>query len=72
MKIRHSKNKNLILKQRKRLLLIGAGKTGDKIAKEILTSPDSSFSIIGFIDDDTNKHGARLHGKKVFWNKWNF
>ena len=37
-----------------------------KLLKEILTSPDSSFSIIGFIDDDTNKHGARLHGKKVF------
>ena len=54
------------LKVKKRLILIGAGKTGDKIAKEILTSPDSNFAIIGFIDDDPNKHGARLHGKKIF------
>ena len=54
------------MKNKKKLLLIGAGKTGDKITKEILTSPDSNFSIIGFIDDDPMKHGARLHGKKVF------
>ncbi len=51
---------------KKRLLLIGAGKTGDKIAKEIFTSPNTNFSIIGFIDDDLRKHGARLHGKKIF------
>ena len=51
---------------KKKLLLIGAGKTGDKIAKEIFTSPKTNFSIVGFIDDDLNKHGAWLHGKKVF------
>ena len=51
---------------KKKLLLLGAGKTGDQIAREILTSSRNLYSIAGFIDDDKNKQGALLHGKKVF------
>ena len=49
---------------KKLLLLIGAGKTGDKIARQILAS--TNYSIVGFVDDDPNKEGALLHGKKIF------
>ena len=48
------------------LLLIGAGRTGEKIAKEILTTSRKMYSIAGFIDDNHDKHGALLHGKKIF------
>ncbi len=62
-------HKDTVIKQstpKKRLLLIGAGKTGDKIAREILTTSRDQYIISGFIDDDINKHGAMLQGKKIY------
>ena len=62
-------HKNSILKNpkpKKILLLIGAGKTGEKIAREIMTTSRHQYSIAGFIDDNVEKHGALLHGKKIF------
>ena len=50
---------------KKKLLLIGAGKTGEKIAREIINTPDSPYTIAGFIDDDPNKKDALLHGYKI-------
>ncbi len=55
-------NKNKI----KKLLLIGAGKTGEKIAREILTSASNLYKISGFIDDDKEKQGGMLHGQKIY------
>ena len=51
---------------KKSLLLIGAGKTGDKIAREILSTHRHEYYIVGFVDDDPDKHGSKLHGKKIF------
>ena len=51
---------------KKILLLVGAGKTGEKIAREIRTTLRNQYSIAGFIDDNVSKHGALLHGKEVF------
>ncbi|MBT6011058.1 MAG: polysaccharide biosynthesis protein [Candidatus Marinimicrobia bacterium] len=48
-----------------RLLLIGAGRTGEKIVREILTTPHIGYTIVGFLDDDGRKKGATLHGVKV-------
>ncbi len=53
-------------KPRKVLLLIGAGRTGEKIAREIMTTLRHQYTIIGFVDDNAEKHGALLHGKKIF------
>jgi FlaA1/EpsC-like NDP-sugar epimerase len=63
----HFKNQPIFGKvlSKKRLILIGAGKTGAKIAREILDTVDSPFEITGFIDDDLDKRGARLHGIQV-------
>jgi len=56
------KNKN----PRKILLLIGAGRTGEKIAREIMTTSRHQYNIAGFVDDNVEKHGALLHGKHIF------
>ena len=63
----HFKNQPIFgkVKSKKRLVLIGAGKTGAKIAREILDTVDSPFEVTGFIDDDLDKRGARLHGIQV-------
>ena len=46
--------------------MIGAGRTGEKIAREIINTQMSPFKIVGFVDDDHTKRGQRLHGYKVF------
>ena len=64
-------HKDSILKNpkvRKALLLIGAGKTGEKIAREIMTTSRHQYTIAGFVDDNVEKHGALLHGKQIFCN----
>ena len=53
-------------KTKTKLILIGAGRAGANIAREIIDSPRSPYQIIGFLDNDVRKHGTTLHGKKVF------
>jgi FlaA1/EpsC-like NDP-sugar epimerase len=50
------------------LLLIGAGKTGEKISKEIMSTSNHNYFITGFVDDDINKHRSLIHGKEIFGN----
>ena len=50
---------------KKRLILVGAGNTGEKIAREIINSNYSPYSIVGFVDDNPSKRGAMLHGYRV-------
>jgi FlaA1/EpsC-like NDP-sugar epimerase len=46
-------------------LLIGAGRAGVLIAKEIGARPDIGIVAVGFLDDDTTKHGQYIHGIPV-------
>ena len=66
----HYNEENLIKnhshKSRKKIILIGAGQAADTITRDILTSYKSQYELVGFVDDDTSKHGALLHGKKVY------
>ncbi len=64
--MRKSKIENI--ESKKRLILIGAGRTGEKIAREIINSPSVPFEIIGFIDDDSKKKGQMIHGHKILGN----
>jgi len=48
-----------------RLLLIGAGDTGEKIARDILTSFSDDYRIVGFLDDNLEKIGSSIHGIPV-------
>jgi len=50
---------------KKKLILIGAGQTGEKIAREIINSNSSLYDIVGFVDDSPTKRGAMLHGYKI-------
>ena len=48
-----------------RLLLLGAGNTGEKIARDILTNFSNDYQIIGFLDDNSEKIGSSIHGIPV-------
>ena len=49
-------------KNKTKLLLLGAGNTGEKIAREILATYPNEFELIGFLEDDLGKQGASIHG----------
>ena len=55
-----------ISKDTKKLILIGAGKAGEKTARELLTHARNKYKLVGFVDDNFEKQGALIHGKKVF------
>jgi FlaA1/EpsC-like NDP-sugar epimerase len=51
--------------QRKRILIVGAGSTGEKILREIIENDHLPHCVVGFIDDDRKKHGRSIHGIPV-------
>ncbi|MBI5740601.1 MAG: polysaccharide biosynthesis protein [Nitrospirae bacterium] len=50
----------------KKILVVGAGDAGVKIAKDIKNNPKSAYHPIGFIDDDPYKKGLVVHGMPIF------
>ena len=49
----------------KRLLIIGAGNSGEKILREIHDNMGLDYNVLGFIDDHPVKQGKHIHGKPV-------
>ncbi len=55
---------------RQRALIVGAGDAGQFLARRLLHEPDQGgYELVGFVDDDSNKHGLRLHGLKVWGDR---
>jgi FlaA1/EpsC-like NDP-sugar epimerase len=52
-------------KNAKRLLIIGAGDCGEKIFREIHNNASLPYQIVGFLDDNRNKVGRKIHGVSV-------
>lgn len=50
---------------RKPTLLIGAGRIGAALSKEVVGRSDAELQIRGFIDDDRSKKGGSVNGVKV-------
>lgn len=49
----------------KRVLVFGAGDTGELVVREMLLSTEALFQPVGFIDDDPQKQRLSIHGVKV-------
>jgi UDP-GlcNAc:undecaprenyl-phosphate GlcNAc-1-phosphate transferase len=50
-------------------LIIGAGDTGERVLRYLQREVTSPHRIIGFLDDDIRKHGAKIHGCPVLGNR---
>lgn len=48
-----------------RLLIIGAGHTGQALVRELQNSPGLNYQPIGYLDDDPRKRNRRMHGLRV-------
>src|SRR5512145_3169583 len=51
--------------QRRRILLIGAGKAGQTLSEVYHSSDTRSFNLIGYVDDDAAKVGKTFCGLRV-------
>jgi FlaA1/EpsC-like NDP-sugar epimerase len=52
-------------KNAKKLLIIGAGDCGEKIFREIQNNTSLPYRTVGFLDDNRNKIGRKIHGVPV-------
>lgn len=50
-------------RQRDRALIVGAGRAGDLLVRDLIRS--GTFSPVGFVDDDSAKQGHELQGVRV-------
>jgi FlaA1/EpsC-like NDP-sugar epimerase len=48
-----------------RTLIVGAGEAGSLLLKEIRRQPHAVYKVCGFVDDDPEKKGMKLHGVPV-------
>jgi FlaA1/EpsC-like NDP-sugar epimerase len=50
---------------KKKLIMVGAGYSAEKIIREIRDNPSMRYVVAGILDDDTSKIGATIHGVPI-------
>ncbi|MHC2994193.1 MAG: polysaccharide biosynthesis protein [Candidatus Atribacteria bacterium] len=60
----YCERKGVFKKGEERMLIVGAGDAGEVISREIIRKPDLG-KLVGFVDDDKEKIGKRIHNIKV-------
>ncbi len=51
---------------KRRVLAVGAGSVGQELAARLHENPELGLQIVGFVDDDPQKIGKQLLGKRIF------
>ncbi len=49
-------------------LIVGAGRAGSTIARELRDNEQLDYNAVGFVDDDSTKKGVKIQGIKVLGN----
>ena len=68
------KNNSIRIFQRKprnmqRVLIVGAGDTGEKLLREIDQNQNLGIEVVGFVDDNPFKQRHSIHGVRVLGNR---
>ncbi len=55
----------------KRVLIVGAGRAGEMLARDLLGDSNHVYQPVAYVDDDRNKQGREIHGIRVMgiWDK---
>lgn len=48
-----------------RVLIVGAGKAGEMLVRDLLRDQDKLYDPVGFVDDSSRKQGWEIHGVRV-------
>jgi FlaA1/EpsC-like NDP-sugar epimerase len=65
MMVRWSKDRRLYRGDSKRVLIVGAGKAGEMLVRDLLRTRDEVYEPVGFVDDSITRWGRELHGVRV-------
>jgi FlaA1/EpsC-like NDP-sugar epimerase len=52
-------------KRRRHVLIVGAGRAGVALAKDLIATRREEVEVVGFVDDDPDKQGATLLGRPI-------
>jgi len=55
-------NRRVSRRNRRKLIMVGAGSSAEKIIREIRDNPSMKYVVMGILDDNTSKIGATIHG----------
>jgi len=55
----------LTTKNSQRVLVLGAGRAGDMLVRDMLRSPDGGYIPVGFLDDQKRLHGGKVQGVPI-------
>jgi FlaA1/EpsC-like NDP-sugar epimerase len=55
----------MIYRRKKKVLVVGAGDTGERVVREMKSRPEYHCQPIGFVDDQIALMNKRIHGVKV-------
>ncbi|MBU1191314.1 MAG: polysaccharide biosynthesis protein [Gammaproteobacteria bacterium] len=59
------KDRRLYIGEGKRVLIVGAGRAGDMLARDMFRDPARSLIPVGFVDDKARKVGMDIQGVRV-------
>jgi FlaA1/EpsC-like NDP-sugar epimerase len=59
------KDRGTALSTGQRALIVGAGKAGETLVRDLLRARDSQFAPVAFVDDNPHRKGSEIHGVRV-------
>lgn len=62
------KDSKLYVRRGRRALVVGAGRAGEMLVRDLLHNSQAGITPVGFIDDDIVKKGRDIHGVRVLGN----
>ena len=60
------KDRSLYDSSGRKALIVGAGRSGEMLVRDLLRDPNRQYEPVGFVDDDKKKQGKEIHGIRVF------
>jgi FlaA1/EpsC-like NDP-sugar epimerase len=59
------KDHRLALREGQRVLIVGAGRAGEMLARDMLRDPQLPYHPVAFVDDKLRRRGGEVHGIQV-------
>ncbi|MBK1647496.1 nucleoside-diphosphate sugar epimerase/dehydratase [Rhabdochromatium marinum] len=62
---RWAKDRRISFEDGQRVLIVGAGRAGEMLVRDMLRDPAHSYQPIAFVDDRPRHHGGSIHGVPI-------